>query len=91
MLEKQSHNIVYWDIFFVKLNFDPSLPFFLPFTQNIVRQPIPENSLPYKPFVAEATMKKNQKILFCPLLEHFEISVPKPPIDKRVKSGDINA
>ena len=64
----------------------PSLVF-LPFTQNIFRQPIPENSWPYKTFYCRCPYeKKNQKIYFYPLSEHFEIWVRKPPMAERVNS-----
>ena len=33
-----------------------------PFTHNIFKQPIPKNALPYKTFVADATMKIIWKI-----------------------------
>ena len=37
----------------------PSLPCFLPFTQDILRQPIPENSWPCKPFCCGCPYEKN--------------------------------
>ena len=52
----------------------PSLGF-LPFTQNIFRQPIPEDF-----FVADATMKNKSKNWSYPLSEYFEIWVWKSPI-----------
>ena len=53
----------------------PSLPFFLPFTQNYHEAPIPENSWPCKPY--EKIIKK---FIFTLLSKHFEIWVWKPPM-----------
>ena len=39
----------------------PSLPCFLPFTQDILRQPIPENSWPCKPFCCGCPYEKTNK------------------------------
>ena len=55
----------------------PSLPCFLPFTHNILRQPIPENSWTCKPFCCWCPYKK---------IEHFEIWVWKAAMGERVKT-----
>ena len=41
--------------------------FFLPFTQNIFRQPIPENPWPFKLFVADAPIEKILNLDLSPL------------------------
>ena len=50
----------------------------LPFTQNIMRQPIPENSWPWKPFCCGCTSPSPS--------EHFEISVQKAKKCKRINN-----
>ena len=66
---------------------------FLPFTQNIFSNPYLKILDPTKLFIADAPIKKNLKLLFYPLSEHFEIWVRKPPMAERVnrKSGVYGA
>ena len=47
----------------------PSLDFFLPFTQNILRQPIPKNSWPFLTLFTAASMNKNLNIGYIDILD----------------------
>ena len=60
---------------------------FLPSNQNIITQPIPQNSCPSKTFCCGCTHKKNPKSLFYPLSEQFEIWFWKPAMGERVNKA----
>ena len=57
----------------------PSLPFFLPFTQNYYEAPIPENSCPGKPFCCG-----------CPYEEKKIKKIILPPSQSTLKYGSEN-
>ena len=64
-------------------NLTLSTMFFLPLEQNIFRQPIPENTLPYQTFYLEYPYeKKNKKIVLTPYQSTLKYGTKNRPWPK---------